>query len=77
MTTKLVNKGSVMGNTLKEKVDRLIAKSNQEPQSSQKSNPPGHSTNQAPYGHGPTTRKKWELEFCKTSGRHPPKLMRS
>ena len=28
MTSKLVNKGSVMGNTLEERVDRLIAKSN-------------------------------------------------
>ena len=31
MTSKLVNKGSIMENTLKERVDRLIAKSNQEP----------------------------------------------
>ena len=33
MTSKLVNKGSVMGNTLEERVDQLIAKSNQEPPS--------------------------------------------
>ena len=31
MSSKLVNKGSVMGNTLEERVDRLIAKSNQGP----------------------------------------------
>ena len=31
MTSKLVNKGSLMGNTLDERVDQLIAKSNQEP----------------------------------------------
>ena len=30
MTSKLVNKGSVMESTLEERVDRLIAKSNQE-----------------------------------------------
>ena len=53
MTSKLVNKGSVMGNTLKERVDRLIAKSNQEPQSGQRSNPNSHRTNRASYVRGP------------------------
>ena len=31
ITSKLVNKGAVMENTLEERVDRLIAKSNQRP----------------------------------------------
>ena len=36
ITSKLVNKGSVMGNTLEERVDQLIAKSNQELPSNQR-----------------------------------------
>ena len=39
MTFKLVNKGPVMENTLKERVDQLIAKSNQEPPPNQRGNP--------------------------------------
>ena len=65
MTSKLVNKGSVMGNTVEERVDRLIAKSNQEPQSTQRSNPPSHSTNQAPYGHGPRLERNGNSNFTK------------
>ena len=53
MTSKLVNKGSVMGNTLEERVDQLIAKSNQELPSNQRGNPSGHSTNWASYVCGP------------------------
>ena len=49
MTSKLVNKGSVMGNTLEERVDWLIAKSNQEPPSNQRGNPNGHSFDRASY----------------------------
>ena len=49
MTSKLVNKGSVMGNTLEERVDWLIAKSNQEPPSNQRGNPNGHSLNRTSY----------------------------
>ena len=49
MTSKLVNKGSVMGNTLEERVDRLIAKSNQEPPSNQRGNLNSHSFDGAPY----------------------------
>ena len=39
MTSKLVNKGLVMGNTLEEKVDQLIAKSSQESPSNQRGKP--------------------------------------
>ena len=49
MTSKLVNKGSVMGNTFKERVDQLIAKSNQEPLSNRRGNPNGHNFDRAPY----------------------------
>ena len=49
MTSKLVNKGSVMGNTLEERVDRLIAKSNQELPSNQTGKPNGHSFDRASY----------------------------
>ena len=49
MTSKLVNKGSVMENTLEERVDQLIAKSNRELPSNQRGNPSGHSANRAAY----------------------------
>ena len=65
MTSKLVNKGSVMGNTLEERVDQLIAKSNQEPPSSQRSNPSGHSTNRASYVHGPRPKRNGNSNFQK------------
>ena len=39
MSSQLVNKGSVMGNTLEERVDRLIAKSNQGPPQHQRGTP--------------------------------------
>ena len=49
MTSKLVNKGSVMGNTLEERVDQLIAKSYQELPSNQRGKPNGHSFDRASY----------------------------
>ena len=49
MTSKLVNKGSVMENTLEERVDQLIAKSNQEPPPNRRGNPNNHSFDGAPY----------------------------
>ena len=51
MTSKLVNKSSVMESTLTERVDRLIAKSNQEPSPNQRGNPNSHSFDRAPYTH--------------------------
>ena len=51
ISSKLVNKGSVMGNTLKERVDKLIAKSNQRPQQYQKGNPTGHNYGRNSYSH--------------------------
>ena len=51
MTSNLVNKGSIMGNTLEERVEQLIAKSNQELPSSQRGNLRGHSTDRASYAH--------------------------
>ena len=65
MTSKLVNKGSVMGNTLEERVDWLIAKSNQEPQSSRRSNQNGHSTSRASYVHGPRPERNRNSNFMK------------
>ena len=65
MTSKLVNKGSVMGNTLEERVDRLIANSNQEPPSSQRSRPNGHSPNRASYVCGPRPKRNMNLNFQK------------
>ena len=52
MTSKLVNKGSVMGNTLKERVDQLIAKSNHELPSNQRGNLSSHSSNRTSYVRG-------------------------
>ena len=68
MTSKLVNKGSVMGNTLEERVDRLIAKSNQEPPSNQRSNPNGHSPNRAFYVCGPRSERNENSNFQKAQG---------
>ena len=42
MSSKLVNKGSMMGNTLKERVDRLRSKSNQGPPQYRRGNLSGH-----------------------------------
>ena len=55
MTSKLVNKGLVMGNTLKERVDQLIAKSNQEPPSNQR----------ASYVHSPRPKRNGNSNFQK------------
>ena len=49
MTSKLVNKGSVMGSTLEERVDRLIAKSNQELPPNGRGNPSSRSFDRDPY----------------------------
>ena len=65
MTSKLVNKGSVMGNTLKERVDQLIAKSNQELPSNQGGNPSSHSTNRASYMRGPRPKRNGNSNFQK------------
>ena len=58
MTSKLVNKGSVMGNTLEERVDRLIAKSNQELPSNQRGNLNGHSLHQGRVIWGPPPQRE-------------------
>ena len=65
MTSKLVNKGSVMGNTLEERVDQLIARSNQELPSNQRGNPSDHSTNRASYVHGPRPERNGNSNFQK------------
>ena len=64
-----------MGNTLEERVDWLIAKSNQELPSNQTGNPNSHSTNRASYVHGPRPERNGNLNFQKPQ--HPPKVMRS
>ena len=51
MTSKLVNKGSVMENSLKERVDRLIAKSNQGPSLNRGGNPDNRSYGRTPHMH--------------------------
>ena len=56
MTSKLVNKGLVMENTLEERVDQLIAKSNQEAPPNRRGSPNNHSFDGAPYMHN------WRLE---------------
>ena len=65
MLSKLVNKGSVMGNTLKERVDQLIAKSNQELPSNQRGNLSDCSTNRAAYVHGPQPERNGNSNFQK------------
>ena len=65
MTSKLVNKGLVMGNTLEERVDRLIAKSNQEPPSNQRGNPNSHSFDRASYVHSQRPKRNLNSNFQK------------
>ena len=65
MTSKLMNKGSVMGNTLKERVDRLIAKSNQELPSNQRGNRNGHSFDRPSYVHSQGPERNLNLNFQK------------
>ena len=65
MTSKLVNKGSVMGNSLKERVDQLIAKSNQEPPSNQRGNPNGKSFDGASYMCSQRPERNLNLNFQK------------
>ena len=65
MTSKLVNKGSVMGNTLEEGVDQLIAKSNQELPSNQRGNLSGHSADRAAYVCDPQPERNGNPNFQK------------
>ena len=65
MTYKLVNKGSVMGNTLEGRVDQLIITSYQELPSNQMSNLSGHSTNRASYVHSPQPERNGISNFQK------------
>ena len=65
MTSKLVNKGSIMGNTLEGRVDQLIAKSNQELPSNQRGNPRDHSANRASYVHRPQPERNGNSNFQK------------
>ena len=65
MTSKLVNKGLVMGNTLDEREDRLIAKSNQEPPPNRRGNPNGHNFDRASYMHSQRPEKNLNSNFQK------------
>ena len=65
MTSKLVNKGSVMRNTLEERMDQLIAKSNQELPSNKGGNLSSHSTNRASYVHSPRPERNGNSNFQK------------
>ena len=56
MTSKLVNKSAMMDNTLEERVDRLIAKSNQRPSPSTSSQ--GNQDNNRNYGRPPLQRNQ-------------------
>ena len=51
MTSKLVNKGLVIESTLKERVDQLIAKSDQRPPPNRRGNPNSHNYGRASYMH--------------------------
>ena len=63
MTSKLVNKGLVMESTLEERVDRLIAKSNQEPPPNQRGNPNSHSFDRVPYTRNQRSERNPNLNF--------------
>ena len=65
MTSKLVNKGSVMGNTLEERVDQLIAKSNQEPLPDKRGNPNSHTLNRTSYVHSQRPERNVNSNFQK------------
>ena len=65
MISKLVNKGSVMGNTLEERVDRLIAKSNQEPPPNQRSNPNSDNFDRDSYTHSQRPERNLNSNFQK------------
>ena len=65
MTSKLVNKGSVMGNTLEERVDRLTAKSNQELPPNQRGNPNSHNFDGASYMHSQGPERNLNSNFQK------------
>ena len=54
-----------MGNTLKERVERLIAKSNQEPPSNQRGNPNSHSLNNTSYVCSQRPERNVNLNFQK------------
>ena len=66
MTSKLVNKGSVMANTLKERMDQLIAKSNQEPPLNQRGKLNGHSFDRASYACSQRPKRNVNLNFQKS-----------
>ena len=65
ITSKLINKGSVMGNTLEERVDQLIAKSYQELPLNPGGNLSGYSANRAVYVHGPRSKRNGNSNFWK------------
>ena len=65
MTSKLVNKGSVMGNTLEERVDQLIVKSNQELPLNQRVNSNGCVFDRPSYGHNRGPEGGLNLDFQK------------
>ena len=65
MTSKLVNKGSVKGNTLKERVDWLIAKSSQELPSNQRGKPNSHGFDRPSYVHSQGPEGSPNLNFQK------------
>ena len=65
MTSKLVNKGSVMGNTFEERVDRLLAKSNQELPSNQGGKSNGHVFDRPSFGHNRGPEGSPNLNFQK------------
>ena len=63
MTSKLVNKSSVIESTLKERVDRLIAKSNQGPPPNQRGNPNSRNYGRAPYMHNKRSERNLNPNF--------------
>ena len=71
MTSKLVKKGAIMENTLKERVDRLIVKSNQRqpPNTSFQGNPDNsHNYGRSPSPTKPKARKKYYPQLPRTMG---------
>ena len=65
MTSKLVCKGLVMGNTLKKRVDQVIAKSNQELPSNQRGKLNHHSFDRASYVHNQRPERSLDSNFQK------------
>ena len=77
MTSKLVNRGPVMENTLEEREDRLIAKSNHEPPPNRRGDPNNCGFDGAPYMHNQRSERIPNPEFPGTPGRYSTKFMRS